>query len=154
MCCFATIYTPGHERLFNSLIKLQPSEVSKFRRIWIQRDTSSFLISPLHFFLHSNSSLLAWLFPSSLIITLHIFTLPPTILSPPTLSLIFFMFSAVALLSLKCSLILRCCSPLHSSPPCLIVSQLTYEVVAHSQVIVPHRDLKGFLCQLVQGYFI
>lgn len=32
--------------------------------------------------------------------------------------------------------------------------QPTYEVVAHSQVIIPHRDLQGFLCQLVQGHII
>ena len=37
---------------------------------------------------------------------------------------------------------------------CFRFSQPTYEVVAHSQVIVPHRDLQGFLRQLVQGYII
>lgn len=30
----------------------------------------------------------------------------------------------------------------------------TNEVVAHSQIIVPHGDLQGFLCQLVQGHII
>lgn len=46
------------------------------------------------------------------------------------------------------------CFPLHSSPPHYSVSEPTYEVVAHSQVIVPHSDLQGLLRQLVQGYFI
>lgn len=78
-----------------------------------------------------------------------------SLLSPPTLGLVF-MFSAIAPLSFKqsCTVIYFAAfvstRPLHTS----VFPQPTYEVVAHAQVIVPHGDLQGFLCQLVQGYVI
>lgn len=145
-------------KLFSSLMKLQPSNVPSLWRMWTQRKSSSFLSFPLHFLFHSNSSLLAQSFSSSLIITSHLSSfLPPLsthtqpVFFPPSFFIFLLRFHFNSLL--RSHSLLRC-FPLHSSPPHYSVSEPTYEVVAHSQVIVPHSDLQGLLRQLVQGYFI
>lgn len=116
----------------------------------IQRKRLPFwFLKPLHFLFHSISPLLAQSFSSSLIIT-------------PRLSALFFFYSSLRprlawflcflqLLCIHSDTLVQSSTLLLSSPP---LFQPTYEVVAHSQVVVPHRDLKGFLCQLVQSDFI
>lgn len=74
-------------------MKLQPSNVPSLWRMWTQRKSSSFLSFPLHFLFHSNSSLLAQSFSSSLIITSHLSSfLPP--LSTHTQPVFFLLLSA------------------------------------------------------------
>lgn len=113
----------------------------------------------LHFLFHSSSLLLAQIillkphnYPPSFCVSFFLFFL----LSPSTHARPgFYVFCncAAFIQTLWYSRLLCCCSfPLHSSLQ--FFSQPTYEVIAHSQVVVPHRDLQGFLCQLVQGNFI